>query len=117
MSDETRALADRLLQAFARSDVAEIDALCADDVILVGTDEGERWHGKAAVLAGFEGGTYDLAVAWVGEPQLCGQAVVGDARFTLPGGATQDARVTLVFEDGRCVHGHYSVVQTVDAAT
>ena len=35
--------------------------------------------------------------------------MVGDARFILPGGGAQLARVTLVFEDGRCVHGHYSV--------
>jgi hypothetical protein len=108
MSAELLALADRLLQAFARSDLAEIEELCGDHVILVGTDAGELWHGKEAVLGAFEGGTYDLAVAWVGRPAIRGQAVVGEARFTLPDGSTQDARVTLVFENGRCVHGHYS---------
>jgi hypothetical protein len=112
MSDDLLALATRLLQAFARSNVGEIEELCADHVFLVGTDQGELWHGREAVLAAFEGGTYDLGVEWVGAPAIRGQAVVGGARFTLPGGATQDARVTLVFEHGRCVHGHYSVPAT-----
>jgi hypothetical protein len=114
MSSELLALADRLLQAFARSDVGEIEQLCGEHIILVGTDVGELWHGKEAVVAAFEGGTYDLRVAWAARPSIRGQAVVGEARFTLPDGATQDARVTLVFEDGRCVHGHYS---TADPAT
>ena len=112
MSAELLALADRLLQAFACSDLSEIEELCGDHIILVGTDVGELWHGKEAVLGAFEGGTYDLGVEWIGVPMIRGQAVVGDARFTTPDGATQDARVTLVFENGRCVHGHYSTAAT-----
>jgi hypothetical protein len=112
MSEDLVALGTQLLQAFACSDLGALEELCGDHILLFGTDESERWHGKEAVLAAFEGGTYDLAVEWIGAPMIRGQAVVGEARFTTPDGATQDARVTLVFVDGRCVHGHYSVPVT-----
>jgi hypothetical protein len=112
MSADLLRLGDRLLQAFAHSDLAEIDALCADDIVLVGTEAAELWRDKAAVLETFGAGVYDLSVAWIGTPVVRGQAVVGDARYTTLDGATQDARVTMVFEDGRCVHGHYSVPES-----
>jgi hypothetical protein len=104
---EPVALATRLLQALARSDLAELDLLCADDILLLGTDVGEVWDGKRRLMDTF-GGAYDLAVAWTEPPVVRGEAVIGRARFVLDDGSSQDARVTMVFAAGRCVHAHYS---------
>jgi ketosteroid isomerase-like protein len=95
--------ATALLHAFARSDLDVIRELCADDVLLVGTDAGERWSGREVVLRAFAG-TFDLDVAWDGEPTVRGDWVFGDVRF-----GDQAARVTMVFRDGLLAHAHYSV--------
>jgi ketosteroid isomerase-like protein len=100
--------ATAVLHAFARSDVEAIDRLCADDVLLWGTDTGEAWRGKTNVLAAFAG-TYDLGVRWL-EPPLSGSDwAAGPVEFDLGDGARVEARVTMVFHDGLLVHGHYSV--------
>jgi ketosteroid isomerase-like protein len=98
-----REQATALLHAFARSDLAVISRLCAPDVLLLGTDEDERWEGRDTVLAAFAG-AFDLEVAWVGEPTVRDDWVFGDVRF-----GDQPARVTMVFRDGRLAHAHYSV--------
>ena len=100
--------ATALLHAFARSDVEAIAALCAEDVLLVGTDADERWDGRSAVVAAFAG-AYDLSVEWVGEPLECDDWLFGDVVFGLPDGERQAARVTMVFRDGLLAHAHYSV--------
>jgi ketosteroid isomerase-like protein len=100
--------ATALLQAFARSDVDAIAQLCADDVLLVGTDAGEVWDGREAVVSAFAG-AFDLSVQWAGEPTVRGDWLFGDVVFGLPDGARQPARVTMVFREGRLTHAHYSI--------
>jgi ketosteroid isomerase-like protein len=100
--------ATALLHAFARSDVEAIAALCAEDVLLVGTDAGERWHGRETVASAFAG-AFDLSVEWAGEPTVRDDWLFGDVVFGLPDGARQAARVTMVFRDGLLAHAHYSV--------
>ena len=82
--------ATALLHAFARSDLDTIRELCADDVLVVGTDGGERWSGREVVLRAFAG-AFDLDVAWDGEPTARDDWVFGDVRF-----GPQAARVTMV---------------------
>jgi ketosteroid isomerase-like protein len=100
--------ATALLHAFARSDVEAIAALCAEDVLLVGTDAGERWDGRASVVSAFAG-AFDLSVDWVGEPTVGDDWLFGDVVFGLPDGGRQSARVTMVFREGLLAHAHYSV--------
>jgi ketosteroid isomerase-like protein len=100
--------ATALLHAFARSDVEAIAALCAEDVLLVGTDAGERWDGRSAVVRAFAG-AFDLSVEWVGEPVARDDWLFGDVVFGLPEGERQAARVTMVFRDRLLAHAHYSV--------
>ena len=104
MSDRATAL----LHAFARSDLETIGALCAEDVLLVGTDAAEVWAGRTAVLEAFAG-AFDLEVAWAGEPTRRDDWLFGDVIFGSPDGERQPARVTMVFRDGLLAHAHYSV--------
>jgi ketosteroid isomerase-like protein len=106
-----REQATRLLRAFAASDLETIDELCADDVLLWGTDAGEVWRGKTEVLAGFAG-AFSLSVDWVGEPDIQGEWVAGNIEFALPDSTPLAARVTMVFRDGLLAHAHYSVAVT-----
>jgi ketosteroid isomerase-like protein len=96
--------ATALLHAFARSDVSAIASLCAEDVVLVGTDAGERWDGREAVVSAFAG-AFDLSVEWAGEPVVGDGWLFGDVVFD----GEQRARVTMVFRDGLLAHAHYSV--------
>jgi hypothetical protein len=100
--------ADQLLQAFARSDLDTIERLCAEDVLLWGTDEGELWEGLEQVLASFAG-AFDLQVRWLHEPVENPNWVAGLVEFTVPGGTPIPVRVTMVFRDGLLAHAHYSV--------
>jgi hypothetical protein len=100
--------ATALLHAFARSDVGAIAALCAHDVLLVGTDAGERWDGLPSVVSAFAG-AFDLSVDWVGEPTVRDDWLFGDVVFGPPDGGRQAARVTMVFREGLLAHAHYSV--------
>jgi ketosteroid isomerase-like protein len=96
--------ATALLQAFARSDVSVIEELCAEDVLLVGTDAGELWHGRDVVASAFAG-AFDLSVRWDGEPVARDDWLFGDVVFD----GEQRARVTMVFRDGLLAHAHYSI--------
>lgn len=100
--------ATAVLHALARSDIEALDRLCADDVFLWGTDVGEVWHGKAAVLSAFRG-TYDLGVRWLGEPVHGDGWIAGDVSFEQQGEDPVRARVTMVFAAGLLAHAHYSV--------
>jgi hypothetical protein len=102
------AAATQLLRAFARSDLESIERLCADDVLLVGTDENELWSGRGAVLESFAG-AFDLEVDWVDEPTAGSDWLFGHAVFRDRDGSSTPVRVTMVFRDGVLVHGHYSV--------
>ena len=96
--------ATALLHAFARSDVDVIASLCAEDVLLVGTDRDEVWHGRDVVVSAFAG-AFDLSVAWAGEPVARDDWLFGDVVFDV----AQRARVTMVFRDGLLAHAHYSI--------
>jgi ketosteroid isomerase-like protein len=102
--------ATELLHAFARSDLAVIRRLCAEDVLLVGTDQDEHWQGRDTVLAAFSS-AFDLAVRWTGEPVVADDWLFGTCVFTDQSEAEQQARVTMVFRDGLLTHAHYSVAQ------
>ena len=88
-----------------------IAKLCADDVLLWGTDEGESWAGLEQVLASFAG-AYDLQVRWLGEPVEGENWVAGVAEFSVSQGSTIPVRVTMVFRDGLLAHAHYSITAT-----
>ena len=100
--------ATALLQAFARSELEPIGRLCADDVLLVGTDRGEVWEGRSQVLEAFRG-AFDLKAEWAGQPRSGSDWLYGDVVFTDRTGATIRARVTMVFHGGLLAHAHYSV--------
>ena len=102
--------AGEVLQAFATSDLETIRRLCADDVLLVGTDRDELWHGRDCVLAAFDG-VFDLRVRWLGEPTAGDGWLFGDCAFTDASGAETPARVTMVFRGGLLAHAHYSAPQ------
>jgi len=100
--------ADQLLHAFANSDLEKIERLCAEDVLLVGTDRDEVWHGRDAVLRAFRG-AFDLRVRWLTEPVAGDGWLFGVCAFTDEDDAETPARVTMVFRDGLLAHAHYSV--------
>jgi ketosteroid isomerase-like protein len=105
---ELLADATAVMHAFARSDLAEIDRLCAEDVLVIGTDTGEHWRGKAALLESFAG-AFDLSVRWLAPPTLGEEWVAGSLEFDQGAAGLQPARVTMVFRQGLLVHAHYSI--------
>jgi len=105
-----RDAADELLHAFARSDLETIERLCAEDVLLVGTDRNELWQGRDSVLGAFAG-AFDLDVRWLTEPVTGDDWLFGICTFTDEDDAEIPARVTMVFRDGLLAHAHYSVAQ------
>jgi ketosteroid isomerase-like protein len=100
--------ATAVLHALASSDVDALSRLCRDDVLIWGTDEGEEWQGRAAVLSGFDG-AYDLSVRWLGSPTGGAEWVAGLVEFGVPDGEPVQARVTMVFAGDLLAHAHYSV--------
>jgi SnoaL-like protein len=103
-----RDAATAILHAFAHSDLDTIDRLCADDVLVWGTDVDEVWYGKQMVLAEFAG-AFDILVRWVDEPVVRGAAVAGWAEFDEGEGEPLAVRVTMVFHEGLLTHAHYSI--------
>jgi len=102
--------ADDLLRAFATSDLQAIARLCAEDVLLVGTDRDELWHGRDTVLTAFAG-AFDLGVRWLMEPVVGDSWLFGVCAFADEDGTETTARVTMVFRDGLLAHAHYSIPQ------
>jgi SnoaL-like protein len=100
--------ATEILHAFARSDLDAIERLCADDVLVWGTDADEVWYGKQAVLAEFAG-AFDFHVRWVDEPVVRGASIAGWAEFDEGDGEPLAVRVTMVFHQGLLTHAHYSI--------
>ncbi len=99
--------ATELLQGFARSDLATIERLCAEDLLLIGTDTDEIWEGRDLILRSFAG-VFDLKASWIGEPITRDDWVFGLARLTGADGTSTDVRLTMVFRNRLLVHGHYS---------
>lgn len=105
-----REAADALLQAFARCDLEAIRRLSAPDLLLVGTDRDELWHGRDTVLTAFAD-AYDLRVRWLTEPVTADDWLFGVCVFSNGDGVETPARVTMIFRDGLLSHAHYSVAQ------
>ena len=100
--------ATAVLHAFARSDLGEIDRLCAEDVLVIGTDLGERWQGKSELLEAFAG-AFDLGVRWLAPPTFGDGWLAGMIEFDQGDAGLQPARVTMVFRAGLLAHAHYSI--------
>jgi hypothetical protein len=103
-------LADRVLQAFASSDLAAVQELCREDAVVFGTDTGEVWWERESLLHALDGmRELGLEARWVGERRVGVDWVAGWAEFRLRDGSTVPARVSMTFADGVLVHAHYSV--------
>jgi SnoaL-like domain len=107
-----RELADEMLTALATSDVERVRELTAGDVVLFGTDEGERWDDVDSLVDALEEmRALGLTAAWSGDIRAGGGWVAGTVIYRLADGSELPTRVSLVFEDGRLVHGHFSVAR------
>jgi hypothetical protein len=103
--------AERLLQAFATSDVDALAELCREDVVVYGTDAGERWSGLTALVPAI------TAMRELGLQARWAQAVVegrgwvaGIALYTGAHMEAQEVRVTFAFdEETRLAHAHFSL--------
>lgn len=105
-----RELADSVLVAFAHSDLVSAERLCAEDVVVFGTDEDEVWHDRGSLLRALDAmRELGLEARWVGEPAEGAAWVAGAAEFTLADGSTMPVRVSMVFAGERLIHAHYSV--------
>jgi hypothetical protein len=102
--------ATRVLHAMAASDLDTVRTLCDPDVVVYGTDEDERWTGIEP-LVGALAGMRDLRLSatWTGEPAAGPSWVAGVARYLGESIGELLVRVTMVFDDGRLAHGHFSV--------
>lgn len=110
MTDRDRAM--RLLPALARSDLATVAELTAEDVFMLGTDESERWETRATLLDALEQmRSLGLAAEWSDDVVARPGWVAGTAIYTFPDGTTLRTRVSFVFERGLLAHGHFSVAQ------
>ncbi len=103
------ARATRLLAAFAASDLALVESMCAEDVVVYGTDRGERWEDRRSLLAALEPmRALGLSAEWTVAPAVGTDWVTGVALYK---GAEMDpteVRVTMVFAADLLVHGHFS---------
>lgn len=104
MTDDIRDLLSTIYASFASGDSsAWVDAL-ADDVMMIGTDEPEWWHGKDASLPILEAQLSEMSGAGItftgGEPVVgeAGAVVWAADRPTvhLPDGSSRMLRATLV---------------------
>ncbi len=102
--------ASELLQAFASSDLETIERLCREDVLVVGTDRDEFWHGRDTLVTALAG-AFNLRVRWLTAPVEGDGWLYGTCVFTDDNGVETPARVTMVFRDGRLAHAHYSLAQ------
>ena len=100
------------LTALATSDLDRVGELTAEDVVLFGTDRGERWDTRGSLIGALEGmRALGLTAAWADDVKEGHGWIAGTAIYRLSDGSELPIRVSLVFEDGRLVHGHFSVAQ------
>jgi hypothetical protein len=108
-----RELALRLLPALASSDLATVAELTAEEVLLLGTDEPERWETRASLLDALEEmRSLDLSAEWGNDLVAREGWAAGTAIYTFPDGSTLATRVSFVFEGGVLVHAHFSIAQS-----
>jgi SnoaL-like domain len=105
-----RELAGVLLTALATSDLERVGELTAEDVVVFGTDSGERWESRKALLEALEPmRELGLAARWADDVRGGPGWIAGTAIYSFPDGSRLATRVSLVFAGGRLVHGHFSV--------
>jgi hypothetical protein len=107
-----RELATVLLRALATSDLERVREMTAENVVLFGTDRGERWDSRESLLAALEEmRALGVSAAWDDDVAVGSGWIAGTAVYRFPDGRELPTRVSLVFADGRLVHGHFSVAQ------
>lgn len=107
-----RELATVILTALATSDLDRVAALTAEDVVMFGTDRGERWDNRGSLIHGLEEmRALGLTAAWTDDVREGHGWIAGTAIYRFADGSELPTRVSLVFEAGRLVHGHFSVAQ------
>jgi hypothetical protein len=105
-----RELATVMLTALATSDLDRVAALTAEDVVMFGTDRAERWDTRDSLIEALEEmRALGLRAAWADDVKEGRGWIAGTAVYRLSDGSELPTRVSLVFEDGRLVHGHFSV--------
>jgi hypothetical protein len=106
-----RGRAERLLATFAGSDLDALRDLCREDVVVFGTDRGERWDGLGVLLPALDGmRALGLRACWT-EPVIMRPGwIAGVATYSGAAMAPTDVRVTFAFDaDGRLAHAHFSL--------
>jgi hypothetical protein len=99
-----------LLTALAISDLERVSAMSAPDVLLYGTDVGERWHRRDDLLEALDVlRSLQLQAVWAEPPTAGTDWVAGIALYTSPSMEPMQVRVTMVFQDALLVHSHFSV--------
>jgi hypothetical protein len=107
-----RELAGVMLTALATSDVERVGELTAEDVVLFGTDEGERWESRGSLIEALNKmRALGLTAEWADDVRDGRGWIAGTAIYRLADGTRLPTRVSLIFEDGRLVHGHFSVAR------
>jgi len=102
--------ATELLRALATSDLERVAALCTSDVLVYGTDGGERWGRRDELLQALDTmRALQLQAAWTEPPAAGVDWVAGVATYTSPTMAPTAVRITMVFRDALMIHGHFSV--------
>jgi ketosteroid isomerase-like protein len=107
-------LARRLLTALAGSDLEAVAELTTPDVVVFGTDIGERWDDRASLLDALaEMRSLGLQASWEDDLACGGDWAAGTADYRFSDGSRQPVRVSMIFAQGRLTHGHFSVAQPV----
>jgi hypothetical protein len=103
-----------LLQALAASDLDSVRRMCAERIVMYGTDTGERWDDLESLCVALdEMRSLGLTARWA-EPPACGENwLAGLAIYRSDDGPPVLTRVSIVFENGLAVHGHFSLEGTM----
>lgn len=108
----TLELAQRVLSAFAGSDLDAVIELTVPSVVVFGTDVGERWDDRRGLLAALEDMRSLQLQAQFRDDLICGEDwAAGTASYRMPDGSVTPVRVSLTFAGDRLTHGHFSVAQ------
>jgi hypothetical protein len=104
--------AKRLLISFATCDLPTVRRLCAPDVVIYGTEQGEYWDNLDEFCVALEAmRALGLAARWKERPVDRGGWIAGVAIYTTPGQGDVPVRVTLILQGAKVVHGHFSIVR------
>ena len=107
-----RELAELVLNALATSDLDRVRELATEGVVVFGTDVGERWDSRESLLEALDSmRALGLSAEWADDLRAGPGWLAGTAVYRLSDGRRLPTRVSLVFEGGRLVHGHFSVAQ------